>query len=246
MGLGYQDTPMIPGTNWHVHDGERPQPPVVEPTNLGEIGPVWPPGDAVVLFDGSDLDEWESQKGGGPAGWEIVGDAMRVVPGAGGIRTKRKFGDIQLHVEWAAPAEVKGESQGRGNSGVFLMESYEIQVLDCYRNPTYPDGSTGAIYGQYPPLANACAPPGEWNTYDVIWEAPVFDGDEVEKPAYLTVLHNGVLLHNHVELMGQTGHKTAPSYAPHPPEGSIALQDHGDLVRYRDIWVRELKGYDQG
>lgn len=245
MALGYQDTPMVPGTNWHVHDGERPQPPVVEPSNLGEIGPLSPPGDAIVLFDGSDLDEWAADKDDGPAGWEIVGDAMRVVPGAGGIHTKRDFGDIQLHIEWAAPSEVKGESQGRGNSGVFLMRRYEVQVLDCYQNPTYPDGATGGIYGQYPPMVNACVPPGEWHTYDIMWEAPVFDGDEVQKPAYITVIHNGVLLHHRVELMGRTGHKNIPPYEPHGPAG-IGLQDHGDLVQFRNIWVREIKGYDQG
>jgi hypothetical protein len=171
---------------------------------------------------------------------------MQVVPGSGGIRTKQKFGDIQLHVEWAVPAEVKGESQGRGNSGVFLMEKYEIQVLDCYQNPTYPDGTTGAVYGQYPPLVNACVPPGEWNTFDIVWEAPVFEGEEVRKPAYVTVLHNGVLIHNHTELMGRTGHRNVPGYTPHEPTGSIALQDHGDLVRFSNIWLRELKGYDAG
>ncbi len=246
MAIGYQDTPMIPGTNWHVHDGERPQPPVVTPTNLGQIAPVTPPGDAMVLFDGSDLEEWESAKEGGPAKWETIGDAMRVVPGTGGIRTRRAFGDIQLHVEWAAPAEVKGESQGRGNSGVFLMECYEVQVLDCYQNPTYPDGTTGAIYGQYPPLVNACVPPGEWNVYDILWQAPAFEGEDLVKPAFITVLHNGLLLHNHVELMGRTGHKNVPGYKPHDSTGRIGLQDHGDLVRFRNIWVREIKDYDQG
>jgi hypothetical protein len=244
MGLGYQDTPLIPGTDWHVHDGERPQPRVVTPTNLGEIAPVSPPSDAVVLFDGSDLEQWESEKDGSPAKWEIVGDAMRVVPGTGGIRTKARFGDIQLHVEWAAPAEVKGESQGRGNSGVFLMGRYEVQVLDCYQNPTYADGATGALYGQYPPLVNACVPPGQWNVYDIIWEAPAFEGDEVKVPAYITVLQNGLLLHHRVELMGLTGHRVAPSYTPHQSTGSISLQDHGDLVQFRNIWLRELKGYD--
>jgi len=245
MAFGYQDTPMVPGTNWHVHDGERPQPPVVRPTNLGEIGPVLPPDDAIVLFDGSDLDEWAADRDDGPAGWEIVGDAMRVVPGTGGIHTRRDFGDIQLHVEWAAPSEVKGEGQGRGNSGVFLMRRYEVQVLDCYENPTYPDGATGAIYGQYPPLVNACVPPGEWHTYDIMWEAPAFDGDQVSKPAYITVIHNGVLLHHRTELMGLTSHKEIPPYTPHG-EAGIGLQDHGDLVQFRNIWVRDLKGYDQG
>jgi hypothetical protein len=246
MGIGYQDTPLIPGTNWHVHDGERPQPRVIQPTNLGQIAPVTPPEDATVLFDGSDLSEWESQKEeGAEAGWNIEGDAMRVVPGTGGIRTKKKFGDMQLHLEWAAPEEVKGDSQGRGNSGVFLMELYEIQVLDCYDNPTYPDGSTGAIYGQYPPLVNACVPPGQWNTYDILWTAPVFQGEELVSPAYVTVIHNGVVLHNHTQLMGPTRHKSEPSYRPHDATGSLALQDHGDLVRYRNIWVREIKGYDE-
>lgn len=245
MALGYQDTPMIPGTNWHVHDGERPQPPVVRPTNLGEIAPVLPPEDAIVLFDGSDLDEWAADKGDGPAGWEIVGDAMRVVPGSGGIHTRRDFGDIQLHLEWAAPAEVKGESQGRGNSGVFMMRRYEVQVLDCYENPTYPDGTTGAMYGQYPPLVNACVPPGQWNTYDIIWEAPAFDGEEVTRPAFITVIHNGLVLHHRTELMGPTAHRTVVPYKPHGKDG-IGLQDHGDLVQFRNIWVRELKGYDEG
>jgi hypothetical protein len=241
MALGYQDTPIIPGTKWHVHDGERPQPKVVGPSNIGAIGPILPPSDAIVLFDGTNTNEWESVADGGPVQWKIVnGGALEVVPKTKNIRTKRKFGDMQLHIEWSAPAIVDGEGQGRGNSGVFLMGLYEIQVLDCYQNPTYADGTTGAIYGQFPPLANACAKPGEWNVYDIVWNAPVFNGEKLVKPAYLTLFHNGVLLHNHRELMGPTQHKKATAYKPHEAKGPIMLQDHNNPVRFRNIWVREL------
>lgn len=239
MGLGYQDTPLIPGTNWHVHDGERPQPRVVAPGTAGS-----PPSDAVVLFDGSSLDGWEGN--GGPAAWRIEGDAMEVVPGTGNIRTKAHFGDCQLHLEFAAPTVVKGESQGRGNSGVFLMGLYEVQVLDCFQNPTYPDGTTGAVYGQYPPLVNACRAPGEWQTYDIVWEGPRFEGDTLVRPARVTVFHNNVLLHHAVELQGPTQHRTTAHYAQHAETGPLELQDHGDLVRFRNIWCRPLAGYDAG
>jgi hypothetical protein len=171
---------------------------------------------------------------------------MEVKPGTGDIRTKEHFGDCQFHIEWAAPSEVKGDSQGRGNSGVFLMGRFEIQVLDCYDNLTYPDGNTAAIYGQYPPLVNACRKPGEWQTYDIFFEAPRFDGDKLVSPAYVTVVHNGILVHHRQEIMGPTGHRNVSSYsAPLPSEGPLSLQDHGDLVRYRNIWVRPLKGYDE-
>ncbi|MBW3624725.1 MAG: DUF1080 domain-containing protein [Armatimonadetes bacterium] len=245
--LGYSDTPLIPGTQWHVHDGNRPQPPVVQPgTASTPDSPGQPPSDAVILFDGSDLSKWESAKGG-DAGWSVENGVMQVVPKTGDIQTKERFGDCQLHLEWAAPAEVKGESQGRGNSGVFMMGRYEIQVLDCYQNPTYPDGTTGAIYGQHPPLVNACRKPGEWQTYDIMWEAPQWDGDQLKKPARVTVLLNGVVLHHAIEPQGPTGHRNVSSYEkPHDPTGPLRLQDHGDLVRYRNIWYRPLKGYDQG
>ncbi len=170
---------------------------------------------------------------------------MIVAGGTGDIQTKQHFGDCQLHIEWAAPVEVKGESQGRGNSGVFLMGRYEIQVLDCYSNVTYADGATAAIYGQYPPLVNACRKPGEWQTYDIFFVAPRFEGEKLVSPAYVTVIHNGVLVHHHQELLGSTGHKILPSYEPHPPKGPIRLQDHGNPVRYRNIWIRDLKGYDE-
>jgi hypothetical protein len=237
--LGYSDTPFVPGTEWHVHDGTRPQPRAVSSGLDGN-----PPSDARVLFDGKSLSGWESIKGG-PAGWKVENGYMEVVPKTGNIRTTESFGSIQLHVEFASPLVVKGKSQGRGNSGVFLMGLYEIQVLDNSDNPTYADGTVGAIYGQFPPLANPIRAPGEWNSYDALWVAPVFKGEELVEPAFLTLLMNGVVLHNHVRLMGQTGHKIAPVYAPHPPTGPLMLQDHGDLVRFRNIWVRPILAYDE-
>lgn len=243
MALGYKDTPILPDSGYHVHDSDRPQPPIVEPgTESSQEHAGRPPSDAVVLFDGSDLKHWRGRDG--EARWWVENGYMQVAPGTGEIKTAESFGDIQLHIEWASPWEVKGSSQGRGNSGVFLMDQYEIQVLDCYDNPTYADGTTGAIYGQYPPLVNACRRPGEWQTYDIFWRAPRFEGDQVLRPAAVTIVLNGVLLHHHKELMGGTGHRNIPGYTPHGEE-PISLQDHGDLVRYRNIWVRRLKDYDQ-
>ncbi len=243
--LGYDDTPHISGTAWRVHDCDRPQPPVVRPGS--ESTPAAPgaaPSDAVVLFDGSDLSQWVGVDGGA-ARWTLADGVVTVAPKTGNIQTKQHFGDCQLHVEWRAPAEVKGDSQGRGNSGVFLMGLYEIQVLDCHDNPTYPDGTTAAIYGQYPPLVNACRAPGEWQTYDIVWEGPRFEGRRLIRPAYVTVLQNGVLVHHRTELKGPTTHRKTLPYQPHPPEGPLMLQDHGDLVSFRNIWYRPLKGYDE-
>jgi hypothetical protein len=197
-----------------------------------------------VLFDGTDLSGWVS-KTGGEAQWKVENGYMEVVPGTGNIQTKEHFGDCQLHLEWAAPSVIKGEGQGRGNSGVFLMGRYEVQVLDCYENVTYADGTTGAIYGQFPPLVNACRKPGEWQEYDIIWEAPRFDGDRLVRPAFITVLFNGIVIHNHTQLLGHTAHRVLTEYIPHPPVGPLELQDHGDLVRFRNIWYRPLKGYDE-
>ncbi len=244
--LGYEDTPVLPGLPYRVHDGTRPQPPVVTPaTPSTQERPGEPPSDARVLFNGRDLSGWTTEKGG-EAAWKVENGYMEVVPGTGDVQTRETFGDCQLHLEWAAPSTVKGESQGRGNSGVFLMGRYEIQVLDCYDNPTYPDGTTAGIYGQYPPLVNACRRPGEWQFYDIIWEAPRFEGDRLARPAYVTVIFNGVVVHHHTELQGPTQHRALAQYKPHPATGPLRLQDHGDLVRFRNVWYRPLRSYDQG
>ncbi len=226
-------------TDWKVHDPDRPLPPVVDPGPAGPPAP--PPSDAVVLFDGTDLSQWEDAKGN-PARWNLTGDgAMEVVKKTGLIRSKARFGSCQLHVEWASPKEVAGESQGRGNSGVFLMESYEVQVLDNYGNKTYADGMAAAVYGQYPPLVNASRPPGEWQTYDILFQAPRFDADGgLVKPAVMTVFHNGILVQDHVELTGPTAWKQRPPYKAHAARLPISLQDHGNPVRFRNIWIREL------
>jgi hypothetical protein len=243
---GYDDTPFLPNTKWRVHDSNRPQPPVIWPGWFStQEAPGEPPSDAIILFDGKDLSKWVSVKDGGPARWKVENGYMEVVAGTGDIQTVEEFGDCQLHIEWAAPAEVRGEGQGRGNSGVFLMGRYEIQVLDCYENPTYADGTTAAIYGQYPPLVNACRKPGEWQVYDIIWLAPRFDENgNLIRPAYVTVFHNGVVVHYHTPLFGPTTHRATLPYQPHPPVGPLRLQDHGDPVRYRNIWYRPLRGYD--
>ncbi len=239
---GYTDTPLIPGQSWRVHDAERPHPRVVTPGDAASAGP---PSDASVLFDGTDLSAWENLTGG-DARWKVVDGYMEVVPGTGNIRTRAHVGSCQLHVEWTPPAVIEGDSQGRGNSGIFLLGLYEIQVLDCYKNPTYADGSTGAVYGQFPPLVNACRKPGEWQNYDIIFEAPEFDGDRVKRPAQATVMMNGILLHHCAKTLGPTGHKDAPAYSPHPVTGPVMLQDHHNPVRFRNIWVRPLTAYDQG
>lgn len=244
MTHGYQDTPRLPDSPWRVHDGDRPAPPVVTPpTFSSQARPGDPPSDAVALFDGSGLDAWRGRDGA--AAWRLVGDGtMEVVPGSGDIRTRAAFGSCQLHVEWRAPEAVRGESQGRGNSGVFLLGRYEVQVLDGYANPTYADGQTAAIYGQYPPLVNACVPPGAWHAYDIVFEAPVYAGGTLTAPAHITVLHNGVLVHHRQRLLGPTLHRELASYdAPHGPTGPLVLQDHGDLVRFRNIWLRPIERF---
>src|SRR5215467_16273757 len=181
---------------WPQHSMDRPRPPVVKP---GAFEQAPPPADAIVLFDGKSLAKWRSSDSThGPAKWKIVDGAMEVAPGTGGIETRGGFGDCQLHVEWRAPTPAKGEGQERGNSGVFLMGTYEVQVLDSYNNITYADGQAAAVYGQYPPLVNASRPPGQWQTYDIVFTAPRFRADgSLESPAFFTVLHNGVLVHDH-------------------------------------------------
>jgi len=247
--LGYTDTPVLPGTTYHVHDPARPHPRAVTPG----VQHGGAPSDAVVLFDGHDLSQWAAAKldpvhplaKPDPAGWKAENGCLEVIPRGGDIATKAKFGDIQLHVEWAAPMEIRGTSQNRGNSGIFLQGRYEVQVLDSYRNPTYADGQAGAIYGQWPPLVNPARKPGEWQEYDIVFEAPRFDGGKLVKPAYLTVFLNGVLLHNRKEAAGPTLHRALANYAPQPATDSLMLQDHGTPVRYRNIWVRRIEGYDQ-
>jgi hypothetical protein len=228
QGVGYTDTPMLPGQTWRVHDAARPNPPAVTPGAASG-----PPSDAIVLFGGAGTDAWS----GGP--WDVVDGAL-VVNGKGALATKERFGDVQLHLEWASPADVQGESQGRGNSGVFLMGRYEVQVLDSYDNKTYADGQAAALYGQFPPLVNACRKPGEWQSYDIVFEAPRFDGEELVKPARVTVFQNGVLVQHAREFLGATAHRTVAKYAAHAAEEPIELQDHGNPVRYRNIWVRRL------
>jgi hypothetical protein len=223
---------------WRQHDARRPKPPVVEPAE----GPIAakPTKDAVVLFDGSGLGAWQSP-GGGPAKWRVADGALETVPGAGPIETKREFGDIQLHVEWAAPSPPRGRSQDRGNSGVFLMGQFEIQVLDSYQADTYADGQAGAIYGQFPPLSNAARPPGQWQSYDVAFRRPRFDGSgRLLEPARITLFHNGILVQNNEEPFGPTSWLKWLPYEDKGGHGPISLQDHDHPVRYRNIWLREL------
>lgn len=229
---------------WAVHDVNRPQPPRVEPgTFSSQEQSGKPPGDAVVLFDGTEaaLANWASDKNPEEATkWVVRDGAMECMPGSGYIRTKAEWGDCQLHVEWSAPSKVEGHSQGRGNSGVFLMGEVEIQVLDNYNNPTYADGFAGSVYGVNPPLVNPLRAPGEWQTYDIIFRRPVFkDGKEVD-PGYVTVFVNGVLVQDHTPLEGGTGHRARFRPKEFPKAGPLKLQDHGNPVRYRNIWYRPL------
>lgn len=228
-------------TQWPQHSMDRPQPRVADPGPYRPSGP--PPSDAVVLFDGKSLVNWSpADSATKPARWKIVDGEIEVVPHTGSIATKQAFGDAQLHIEFREPTPPRGESQERGNSGVFLMGRYEVQVLDSYHNRTYADGSAGAIYGQYPPLVNASRPPGEWQTYDIVFHRPRFDASgKVITPARMTVLHNGVLVQDNAVLSGPTGHMTRPPYEKHPDALPLALQDHGDPVRFRNIWIRKLE-----
>lgn len=249
--LGFTDTPILPGLPYHVHDPNRPRPAVVTPGATAGAAP----SDAVVLFDGRDLSRWSAAKLDydratyaqfldRPAPWKVENGAFEVVPGTGDIGTRDRFGDVQLHVEWAAPADGRGNSQNRGNSGILLMGIYEIQVLDNYNNPTYADGTAGAIYGQWPPLVNALRPPAAWQSYDIVFEAPRFDGEKLVTPAYQTVFVNGVVVHNRKAVMGPMIYRGIPRYVAHAAEGPIVLQDHSHPVRFRNIWARRIGGYD--
>lgn len=225
-------------SGWKAHDWERPLPRVVNP---GEgCLPVPAPSDAIVLFDGSNLDAWRAGDGS-PSQWIVRDGVMESVAGAGYIFTKQEFGDCQLHIEWSSPSKVQGKSQGRGNSGVYLMGRFEVQVLDSFENRTYADGSAGSIYGQFPPLVNASRRPGEWQSYDIIFKRPRFGEDgQLVAPAQITVLHNGIVIQNATEPYGPSSWLVRDEYKPMEPKLPLSLQDHGNPVRFRNIWIREL------
>lgn len=234
---GYDDTPMQPDGVWRVHDSRRQPPPVVSPSSF--VGAPAPADAVVLLGDGDDLSAWQMDDGK-PASWPVAGGVLQ--SGKGYLRTRAEFSDVQLHLEFATPAQVKGEGQGRGNSGVFLAGVFEIQVLDSFENPTYADGQAAAMYGQHPPLVNASRPPGEWQSYDIVFTAPRFAADgTLSAPAVVTVFHNGVLVHHARPFWGPTAHKRIDPYAAPNAKGPLRLQDHGNPVRFRNIWVRELR-----
>ena len=224
---------------WPIHSLDRPRPPVIQPAPATTSTP--PPSDAIVLFDGKSLAEWRAENGG-PARWIVRAGYVEVAPGTGSLVSTRAFGDIQLHVEWRAPVPPKGDGQERGNSGVFLMGIYELQVLDSYQNDTYPDGQAGALFGQNPPLVNAAQQPGAWQTYDIVFRRPRFRADgSLERPARMTVFWNGVLVQDNFEVVGRTAFQRRATYSPHADKLPLSLQDHSYPVRFRNIWVRELQ-----
>jgi hypothetical protein len=234
---GFQDTPLQPDGLWHVHDPARPQPPTVTPGTFSEL--ATPPSDATVLFDGKDLSQWRDRGTGGPVAWTVQDGVA--TSAKGDIQTTNEFGDIQLHLEFREPTPPNDSGQGRGNSGVYLMGRYEIQVLDCYSNATYPDGMTAAIYGQHPPLAGANRPPGQWQTYDILFNVPHFDDSgKLVTPAYVTVIFNGVVVQNHQAIRGETNWRSLGSYHPTGATGPLALQYHHNSVSFRNIWVRPM------
>jgi hypothetical protein len=227
---------------WPQHSLTRPKPPVVTPGPT--LATLSPPSDAIVLFDGTSLAAWEraGETRGLPAGWRIIDGALEVVPGAGSIATRTGFGEVQLHVEWRTPAPPVGSGQNRGNSGVFLMGRYEVQVLDSWQNDTYADGQAAAIYGQFPPLVNASRQPGEWQSFDIVFRRPIFDAaGKLAVPARMTVFHNGILVHQDAILLGPTSHTVRAPYEAHPELLPIQLQDHGTPVQFRNIWLRPLR-----
>ena len=230
-------------TRWPQHSMDRPQPPVIDPGPYvrGDSRPA----DAIVLFDGRDLSRWRSDHDG-PAPWIVKDGYFEVKPGSGMIHTVQGFGDVQLHIEWSAPAPPAGEGQERGNSGVFLQGRYEVQVLDSYHNVTYADGHAGAVFGQYPPRVNPTRPPGQWNVYDIVFRRPRFDAEgHVTAPARITLFFNGVLVQDDVPLSGPTAYQHRPPYEATPAELPLGLQDHGYPVRFRNIWVRTLSAQER-
>lgn len=235
LGLASSQLPIQDEFRWDVHDLERPLASVVEPGQA-----AGPPSDAVLLLgEQQGTEAWRS--GAADAAWTLLDGILTVKPGSGVLTTRASFGDCQLHLEWRVPEgrEIKGQSGA--NSGVFLMERYEIQILQSHGNESYADGMAGAVYGQYPPLANPCRPVGQWNTYDIVFRAPRFDeAGELTQPAYATVHFNGVLVQDNVRLLGPTRHKVRTSYSKHPDKQPLVLQDHGDPISFRNIWIREL------
>ncbi len=227
---GFTNTRLVPGTKGHTHDPSRPQPKWVPPKYDGK--PVPAPAGATVLFDGKDMAKWKNKN------WKLTDGYMLATKGS--QVSVDQFGDIHLHVEWYVPAGLKGFGQKQGNSGVYLMGKYEIQVLNCYNNRTYADGMTAALYGQYPPMVNACRPPGKWQSFDIHFKAPVFKDGKLEQAAYVTVYHNNVLVHDNAKFLGATVWRKVAQYKPHGSKGPISLQAHGSPVRYRNIWVRPL------
>ena len=231
--VGYKDTPTLPWAAYHKHDPDRPLPEEIvpgRPSTQDKVGTA--PSDAVILFDGTDVSQWEPNK------WTIENGEL--IATEGDIDTKQSFGDCQLHLEWQAPDPPRGPQMNRGNSGVFFMSRYEIQICDSYTEKIYPDGSAAAIYGETPPLVNATLPPGKWQTYDIVFTAPVFKGEHLVRPAMVTMFHNGVLVHHNTRIHGPCAWRTIKPYTPHPPRQPLRLQAHGNPVRFRNIWIRPL------
>jgi 3-keto-disaccharide hydrolase len=238
---GLDNTPMIPGLPWRIHDASRPQPPVVKPPSK----PGGPPSDAIVLFDGKDLSLWGVRNQAGEfatANWPIADGVMTAGPGM--LTTRDSYGDVQLHIEFAMPTQVNGTSQSRGNSGLIFMGKYELQILDSYNNRTYADGMNASIYAEWPPMVNVAAPPGEWQTFDIVFEAPRFRGTALLAPAYFTVFWNGAVVHNRQAVAGPTALMTVHQYTPHEAQLPLSIQGRAP-VRFRNIWIRRVKGYDQ-
>ncbi len=230
---GY-DSEKNPGSQWFVHDPTRPQPKAADPRDIKPNLGAKPPEGAIVLFDGADLSKWTGGQ------WKVENGYMEIAKG--GITSKEAFGSAHFHVEWSAPAEVKGNGQGRGNSGFIIMGRYEVQVLDSWKNATYPDGMAGSIYGQNPPSVNASVKPGEWNSYDIQWHAPQFDAEKkLVKPARITVIWNGIKVQDDYELVGVVSHVKATKYQHHADKLPLHIQDHGNPVRFRNIWVKPIE-----
>lgn len=228
---GYKDTPKLPFCNYLVHDPDRPAPKRIDPGPAPAAAPI--PSDAVVLFDGKDLSQWNS-----PTAWKL--DNHEIIAGAGTLATKEKFGSMQLHVEWMAPADYSGPWYNRGNNGVLIMGLYEIQIFDSYNEKLYPDGQCAAVYAQTPPLVNATRKPGEWQTFDIFFTAPKYDGEKQLASPRITMLHNGALVHLNQEIYGETGHKVVPGHNRKWSEGPLMLAGHDCPVRFRNIWLRKL------